>query len=177
MLLVLSAEELVVSMEAVSLQTTRWAAAFKVAASQKSWASTEVSPDTAKHWSVSDRLEESVQQLVDQHRLTEAVLKSLAIFFPDLQVIILFFCLYFCDCTKVHMTLQTSVSQCWLHHRSLVQLQLCTEPCVHASMQIAVDDAVASPAQQVYCTNFCFRCPLSLCMQYRGLTECNTNRQ
>ncbi|KAL0047908.1 hypothetical protein WJX82_003007 [Trebouxia sp. C0006] len=79
-------EALVVSMEAVSLQTTRWAAAFKVAASQKSWASTEVSPDTAKHWSVSDRLEESVQQLVDQHRLTEAVLKSLAIFFPDLQV-------------------------------------------------------------------------------------------
>jgi len=43
-----------------------------------------------KHWSVSDRLKESVQQLVNQHRLSEAILKRLAMFFPDLQVRILF---------------------------------------------------------------------------------------
>ena len=92
MLLMLCAEALVAGMQAVCHQTTRWAAAFKAAACQKSWASTEISSDTTKHWSVSDRLEASVQQLVDQHRLSEAVLKRLAMFFPELQVIALFFC-------------------------------------------------------------------------------------
>ncbi len=77
-------------MEALCHQTTCWAAAFNDAACHKSWASTEVSLDTMKHWSVSDRLKESVQQLVNQHRLSEAILKRLAMFFPDLQVKILF---------------------------------------------------------------------------------------
>ena len=84
MLLMLCAETLVASMEAVCHQTTRWVAAFKAAACHKSSASTESSSDTTKHWSVSDGLEESV--LVDQHRLPEAVLKRLAVFFPGLQV-------------------------------------------------------------------------------------------
>ena len=80
------------SMETVCHQTTRWAAAFNAAACHKSWASTEIYSDTTKHWSVSARLEESVQQLVDQHRLSEAVVKRLAMFFPGLQVTILFLC-------------------------------------------------------------------------------------
>ncbi len=106
MLLMLCAEALMASMEAVCHQTTRWAAALKAAACKKSWASTEVPSHTMKHWSVTDRqLEESVQQLVDQHRLSKAVLKRLAMFFPELQVMILFSCSYACACTKIHMTL------------------------------------------------------------------------
>ena len=87
----LCAEGLVASMEALCHQTNHWAAAFDDAACHKSRASTEVYLDTTKHWSVSDRLEESVQQLVNQHRLSEAVLNFV-------------FCSHACDCTKVHMT-------------------------------------------------------------------------
>lgn len=108
MLLVLNAEALVASMEAVCRQTTRWAAAFNAAACQKSWASTEISPDTAKHWSVSERLEECVQQLIEQHRLSEDVLKRLPIFFPGLQVVISFLCSIACHRTEVHMAFRQS---------------------------------------------------------------------
>ena len=91
LLLMLCAEGLVASMEALCHQTNHWAAAFDDAACHKSRASTEVYLDTTKHWSVSDRLEESVQQLVNQHRLSEAILNFVL-------------CSHACDCTKVHMT-------------------------------------------------------------------------